>query len=140
MFDKILGSVIAPIGGIIDDLHFSGEEKAELKTKINGQVLSILPKILAYERDLIKEKASIIRAELADGNLISKSWRPLVMLIFTGLLVMTYMGWADSSITEKQQIELLGIIKFGLGGYIVGRSAEKVVGKGLNMLAQFKNK
>ena len=138
MIDKILGSILGPVNNIIDELKFSGEEKGKLKTKINGQILGVIPQILEYERNLIAEKASIIRSELSDGNWFSKSWRPFVMIVFTFLLVTSYLGL--TTVKESLQIELLGIIKFGLSGYIVGRSAEKIVGKGLDMLSNFKTK
>lgn len=73
---------------------------------------------------LIKAAASIINTE-ANGNWIQRSWRPLTMLTFVGLVVCKWMGWTDQSVTEAVELQLMEIIKIGLGGYVVGRTVEK---------------
>jgi hypothetical protein len=49
------------------------------------------------------------------------------MLIFAGLIVARWMGWAAPNLTESEYLKLWDIVQFGLGGYVVGRSAEKIV-------------
>ena len=58
---------------------------------------------------------------------LQRSWRPLVMLVFTALVVCRWMGWASPDLSEALELKLLGIVQLGIGGYIASRGVEKVV-------------
>ena len=47
------------------------------------------------------------------------------MLTFVGLIVAHWLGFTAENLSEGQVLALLGIVKVGLGGYVVGRSVEK---------------
>lgn len=49
-----------------------------------------------------------------------------MMLTFGVILVCKWFGLTDSNIPNELELELMNIIKIGLGGYVVGRSVEKV--------------
>ena len=49
-----------------------------------------------------------------------------MMLTFAGLMVAHWFGFTAPNIPESVQNSLLNIILVGIGGYTVGRSAEKV--------------
>lgn len=68
-----------------------------------------------------------INAMLAElqGNWLQRSWRPLLMLTFGGLIVARWFGLVAPGLSEAEYLELWGIVKLGLGGYVVGRSVEK---------------
>jgi hypothetical protein len=36
------------------------------------------------------------------------------------------MGWVAPNLSEAEYLKLWSIIEFGLGGYVVGRSVEKI--------------
>ncbi len=71
--------------------------------------------------------ADIVKAEAASGNWLASSWRPITMLTFLGLIVARWFGWAAPDLAEEEYIKLWSIVELGLGGYVVGRSAEKIV-------------
>ena len=48
------------------------------------------------------------------------------MLTFVGLIVAHWLGFTPDNLPSEQVMALLDIVKIGLGGYVVGRSAEKV--------------
>ena len=48
------------------------------------------------------------------------------MLTFLALIVNHWLGIYPTNVTEAQSLELMSIIKIGLGGYVIGRSAEKI--------------
>ena len=70
--------------------------------------------------------AEIIQAEASSKHWLASNWRPLTMLIFVGLIVARWFGWAAPELSEAEYIKLWSIVEFGLGGYVVGRSVEKV--------------
>lgn len=71
--------------------------------------------------------ASIIRSEATSGSWLTSNWRPATMLIFVGLICAHWLGYTPENLSEAQVLSLLGIVKVGLGGYVLGRSGEKIV-------------
>lgn len=57
---------------------------------------------------------------------LTRLWRPITMLSFVLIILLHSFGWL--AITEIHA-EMWRLIQIGLGGYVVGRSAEKIVGK-----------
>lgn len=49
------------------------------------------------------------------------------MLTFGALIVARWFGWAAPNLTEAEYIKLWDIVELGIGGYVIGRSAEKVL-------------
>lgn len=123
IFAKILGSktvetVANSITPIVDNLTTSDEEKSNAKTQLTSVVLNSLVQVAEAQKEVIIQEMK--------GNWMQKSWRPLMMLTFGGILVCKWFGITDSTIPQDLELELMSIIKIGLGGYVVGRSVEKV--------------
>lgn len=71
--------------------------------------------------------ADVVKAEAQSEHWLTANWRPITMLIFVGLVVARWFGYSAPGITEAEYLSLYDLIKIGLGGYVVGRSAEKIV-------------
>lgn len=71
-------------------------------------------------------QADIVKTEAASSHWLAANWRPLLMLVFGGLIVARWFGWAAPNLSEAEYIKLWSIVEFGLGGYVVGRSVEKI--------------
>lgn len=71
--------------------------------------------------------AEIVKAEAASGNWLASAWRPLTMLTFVALIVARWLGWSAPGISEEEVLKLWDIVQLGLGGYVIGRSAEKIL-------------
>jgi hypothetical protein len=72
-------------------------------------------------------RAEIVKTEAASSHWLASNWRPLTMLTFCALIVARWFGWAAPELSEAEYLKLWSIVEFGLGGYVVGRSAEKIV-------------
>lgn len=83
--------------------------------------------LLTHQKELDDAAADIIKAEASSASWLASSWRPITMLIFVGLIVARWFGWAAPSLSEMEYLKLWSIVEFGLGGYVVGRSAEKIL-------------
>ncbi len=83
---------------------------------------------LAQEGELneLLPRAEIIKTEAASSHWLAANWRPLVMLTFTALIVARWFGWAAPNLSEAEYLKLWGIVEIGLGGYVIGRTVEKV--------------
>lgn len=47
------------------------------------------------------------------------------MLTFVALIVARWLGWSEPNLAEA--LKLWDIVEIGLGGYVIGRSAEKIL-------------
>lgn len=72
-------------------------------------------------------RAGIVQAEASSGHWLAASWRPILMLTFGALIVARWLGWSAPGISEAEVLKLWDIVELGLGGYVIGRSAEKIV-------------
>lgn len=71
-------------------------------------------------------QADIVKTEAASSHWLAANWRPLLMLTFGALIVARWFGWAAPNLSEAEYLKLWSIVEFGLGGYVVGRSVEKI--------------
>ena len=75
----------------------------------------------------LSARAGIVQTEAASSHWLASNWRPLTMLIFTGLIVARWFGWAAPNLSQDEYLKLWDIVQLGLGGYVIGRSAEKII-------------
>ncbi len=111
--------VISEIGKVIDSLFKSEEERIKAK----NEVFKVLQE---QQMELQKLQTEIIVSE-AKGNWLQRSWRPILMLAF-GFIVIYVKFLAplfDFKIPELEN-EFWNLLQLGIGGYVVGRSAEKI--------------
>lgn len=71
-------------------------------------------------------QAGIVQTEAASSHWLAANWRPLLMLTFGALIVARWFGWAAPNLSEAEYLKLWSIVELGLGGYVIGRSVEKV--------------
>ena len=72
-------------------------------------------------------QAEIVKAEAQSDHWLAACWRPILMLTFGGLIGARWLGWSAPNITEAEVLKLWSIVELGLGGYVIGRSVEKIV-------------
>ncbi len=72
-------------------------------------------------------KSAIITAEASSEHWLTATWRPIVMLFFAGLVGAHWLGFTPERISDEVVVHLLDIVQVGIGGYVIGRSAEKAV-------------
>lgn len=75
----------------------------------------------------LTERSGIIKVEAASEHWLAANWRPILMLTFGGLIVARWFGWAAPNLTEAEYIKLWDIVQLGIGGYVIGRSGEKII-------------
>lgn len=71
-------------------------------------------------------QSDIVKTEAASSHWLAANWRPITMLTFVGLIVTRWFGWAAPNLSEAEYLKLWDIVNVGLGGYVVGRSVEKI--------------
>jgi hypothetical protein len=121
----MIWNLIETIGGkvldIVDDVVEDKDEANKLKFQIQKQLME-------SKTTELEAQAKIVLAE-AQGSWLQRNWRPLLMVTFAGLVVAHWFGFTAENIPESVQNSLLNIVMVGVGGYVAGRSAEKVADK-----------
>ena len=79
------------------------------------------------EGKALEAQKAIIVAEAQSGTWLAQNWRPVTMLTFVGLITAHWLGFTSENIGDQEVLSLLEIVKVGLGGYVIGRSAEKSI-------------
>jgi hypothetical protein len=124
---QMLGAV-APLAKIL----FSTIEKSvpdkDLQAKLKADLQT---QLLQSNTQELQAAAKIIEAE-AKAGWFASSWRPLLMYVLIFILVWNYiLGpvvkiFTGAIISFELPGDVWGLLQIGLGGYVVGRSAESV--------------
>jgi hypothetical protein len=113
--------VLAPIvSKVVGNFFPDPQEKAKAEAEAMRQ-------LLAAQSEIQAAASEIVRTEAASQHWLAANWRPLTMLIFVGLIVARWFGLSAPGLSEAEAIKLWGIVEIGLGGYVIGRTAEKLV-------------
>ena len=113
---KTVTNLVSAVGEIVDRLTLPGREKKQLET-------DILQLLIAVEEKTITEQAAAIRED-ARGNWLQRSWRPIVMLVFTLIILAgTFLNLPILADTSR----FWDLLEIGLGGDIIGRGSEQLV-------------
>jgi len=119
MIQALIPALAPIISKIVGNLFPDPEQKAKAEAEAIKQLLD-------HQAEIESAAAKIIQTEAASSHWLAANWRPLTMLVFVGLVVARWFGWAVPNLAEAEYIKLWSIVEFGLGGYVVGRSVEKV--------------
>lgn len=118
-----ISAIISPVTELIDDLHTSDEEKLKLKNKLAELQYNFQSNVLEYETKLMQHRADVVKAEAQGKSWLQRSWRPITMLTFLALVICDCFGL----LTFRLSGEAWVLLQIGLGGYVVGRSGEKII-------------
>ena len=122
IFSSGAAELVKGVGGVIDNLHTSKEEKLEAERKIKEVIAN-------YEVEMEKNITSRWAADLKSDSWLSKNVRPLVLvflIVCTMLLIFVDAG-ALSFEVKSSWVDLLQLVLITvIGAYFGGRSLEKV--------------
>jgi hypothetical protein len=115
VIDWFGGTLVKDLLGGLDKLFTSKEEKIKAENVIKEKQL-----------ELQKMQTEIIVTE-AKGNWLQRSWRPMLMLAFGFIVIyVKFIAPVFNLTIPELEIEFWELLKIGIGGYVVGRSAEKI--------------
>lgn len=127
MWPAIITGALSGLFKLVDDLHTSTEEKAQIKEKLVKTQADLTAKALEYESTLRELQAKVIEAEAKGQSFLQRNWRPIIMLEFGFIIFWNYIV---SPIFAQNRLEIppdmWSLLKIGLGGYVIGRTAEKI--------------
>lgn len=117
---------IDSIGTVIDKIDKS-DEKMQMQLDYKELLVGMGEKLLDYENRLLEHQASIIQTEAKGESWLQRNWRPILMLlcifiVFSNYVLVPYFGIPSVILDEH----IWNLIEVGTGGYIAGRSLEKI--------------
>ena len=113
--------LVEGVGGVIDDLHTSKEEKLEAERKIKELVSN-------YEVEMEKQITDRWNADMNSDSWLSKNVRPLVLIflvVCTVLMIFIDAGTINFTVEEKWTDLLQLVLITVIGAYFGGRTMEK---------------
>jgi len=122
IFSSGASDLIGSIGGVVDNLTTSKEEKLEAERKIKELVSN-------YEVEMEKTITDRWKSDMASDSWMSKNVRPLVLifLVVSTVLMMFIDAGVLSFNVEAKWTDLLQLVLITvIGAYFGGRSLEKV--------------
>ena len=120
------GDTLKQVGGIIDDLHMSGEEKAEAKQKLETLLIQA-------EQSAQEQVSARWEADMKHGSWLSKNIRPVTLIFLTA--VFTILSIFDGNLQIGEKAFTIGsayvpvyqtLLMTVYAAYFAGRSIEKV--------------
>jgi len=119
IFGKSGEEITKSIGETIDGLSTSQDEKLAAKQKLTETVMQNLNHAIELQHNIIVAEAQ--------GNGLQRNWRPIMMLAFGFIIVYRYF---IAPVFHFEAIDLperfWNLLELGIGGYVIGRSVEKV--------------
>ena len=122
IFSSGATELIKGVGGVIDNLHTSGEEKLAAEQKIKELVSS-------YEIEMEKNITERWKMDMQSDSWLSKNIRPMVLvfLVVSTVLMIFIDAGTINFIVEDKWTDLLQLVLITvIGAYFGGRSLEKV--------------
>jgi hypothetical protein len=122
IFSSGASDLIGSIGGVVDNLTTSKEEKLEAERKIKELVSN-------YEVEMEKTITDRWKSDMASDSWMSKNVRPMVLifLVVSTVLMMFIDAGVLSFNVEAKWTDLLQLVLITvIGAYFGGRSLEKV--------------
>lgn len=119
MIAALLPALAPILGDVIKRLFPDPEAAAKAEAELNRQ-------LMARAGEIEQAAAGIVKTEAASSHWLAANWRPITMLTFVGLIVARWFGFSAPGLSEAEALALWDIVQIGLGGYVVGRTVEKV--------------
>jgi hypothetical protein len=122
LFSGGAADLVKGVGGVIDNLHTSAEEKLEAERKIKELIAN-------YEVEMEKNITTRWEADQKSDSWLSKNVRPMVLIfliVCTMLLIFIDAGAIKFNVKDSY-VDLLQLVLITvIGAYFGGRSLEKV--------------
>lgn len=123
IMNKILGTQLTntlnKVGDIIDKISTTDEERLILKKEI-------IEIIKEFANNIVEISSKVIITE-AQGSWLQRNWRPILMLAFGFIIIYRYfISFLFNLPSPELPEKFWDLLEIGVGGYIIGRSIEKI--------------
>lgn len=119
----LAGALISAIGPKILDVVDKAVGDKDAATKIKAELSTAL---INNNTALVQAASSVVIAEATGESWLQRNWRPLMMIWFAFLIGAYWFGFVPANMPTSVVEQLFTLVQLGIGGYVVGRSGEKI--------------
>lgn len=125
----ILGVILNPIVSAVEKVVTRVVPDKTLQSQL---VADITKELLVNQRSELENQTKVVLAEIGGESWLQRNWRPILMLTIVTIVANNYIMFPYITLFgfEAMLLELpdklWNLMTVGVGGYVVGRSAEKV--------------
>ena len=135
---SIISGLAAPISNVITKFVTRKEDQMRVQAEIEKIQKDFETKILENQNNVLQAQKDIVLAEV-QGHWFQRNWRPALMWIIICVIannyliaplvnqIATVLGGENIFPALELPDKLFNLMTIGLGGYVVGRSAEKII-------------
>lgn len=122
-----LTGLIKGASEIIGKFVADPDKKIEAATELAKLQADLQTKLIQADVEWAKAQAEVVTAEAKSESWLARNWRPITMLTFVYIIAHNFI-FAQLFTLKTLPIpdHMWELLKLGLGGYIIGRSAEKI--------------
>lgn len=124
-----LVTALAPIvGDLVKRLIPDGDKNLDVEREVKLALLEHTDSIESIRGKIVLEEAK-------SQNWLTSAWRPLLMMVVIAIIACNYLFFPiirifyPEMIVLELPVELWNLLTIGVGGYVVGRSGEKMIDK-----------
>ena len=131
-----IGEITKGLGSLAKDVRaaITGELSQEDKAKVEQKLLDLQDKAQDVGQRLFEVQGDIVKAEAQGESWLQRNWRPVLMMSIVAIVVNNYILVPYGQMFFPGNVAVLDLppalwdlMKIGVGGYVVGRTGEKVV-------------
>jgi hypothetical protein len=116
------GDAVKEVSNVLDNVITSDEERLKAKSELTRIITEKLSELAQAQRDVLLQELQ--------GNKLQRNWRPVVMLMFAFIVVYAkFIAPAFGLPNTELEPYFWNLLEIGIGGYVIGRTLEKVTGK-----------
>jgi hypothetical protein len=120
--------LVSAIGDIVGKFVSSPDEKAKLQQALTEASLNAQLQLAQIDLQQFATSAGVVTAEVQSHSWLARNWRPILMLTFTYIIAHQYVLAPVFRLPEVTiPPDMWDLLKIGMGGYVIGRSAEKIL-------------
>ncbi len=135
---SLISGLAGPVSGVINKFISKKEDQMKAQAELDRIQKDFEKKLIDQQSQMLNAQKDLITAEVT-GHPFQRNWRPALMWIIILIIANNYLvapivnqlstvfGWGTILPLLELPDKLFNLMSIGLGGYIVGRSAEKIV-------------
>ncbi|MBI9073775.1 MAG: hypothetical protein JEZ02_00090 [Desulfatibacillum sp.] len=131
-----IGEIATGLGSLAKDIRaaITGELSQEDKALVEQKLLDLQGIAQETGARLFEVQGDIVKAEARGESWLQRNWRPVLMMSIVAIVVNNYLLVPYGQLFFPGSVKVLELppalwelMKIGVGGYVVGRTGEKVV-------------
>ena len=119
MIASLLPTIGAILGKVIDRAIPDEAEREKVRA-------AAMQELMQLDMAKLEAASKVIMAEATGESWLQRNWRPILMLWFAALVGAHWLGFTPENLHSEAVNGLLDIVLVGTGGYVLGRSGEKI--------------